>query len=381
MHVMHVVGARPNFMKVAPIVREMNGRPGRFQQILVHTGQHYDENMSRAFFDDLELPKPDVQLGIGSGSHAEQTGRMLPALEGEIVRCAPQLVIVVGDVNSTLAAALVCAKLGVPVAHVEAGLRSFDRSMPEEINRVLTDQVSDLLFTTEPSAERNLRREGIAPAKIHFVGNVMIDSLVSALPKAQRRDVRRQLGIEAGRYAVLTLHRPSNVDDTATLDDILQALEAVSERMPVVFPVHPRTRKRLAERAHRGQALRLIEPLGYLDFLKLLADCRFVLTDSGGVQEETTYLGVPCLTLRPSTERPITVELGTNRLVASNRRAIEAAVTTVLASEPGTSHVKPPLWDGSSARRIVDILDGLDDGSIRKSAVGDSASRSATTAQ
>jgi UDP-N-acetylglucosamine 2-epimerase (non-hydrolysing) len=362
MRVMHVVGARPNFMKVAPIIAEMRKWPACFEQVLLHTGQHYDDNMSRAFFDDLELPQPDVQLGIGSGSHAAQTGRMLIALEAEISTRVPDLVVVVGDVNSTLAAALVCAKLGIAIAHVEAGLRSFDRSMPEEINRLLTDQLSDLLFTTEPSAERNLRREGIDPAKIHFVGNVMIDSLVAALPKAQRSGVLSQLGLEAGRYAVLTLHRPSNVDDAGTLDEILQALESLSVHLPIIFPVHPRTQARLrgrvqAARTPRGPArLRLIDPLAYLDFLKLVVDSRLILTDSGGLQEETTYLGIPCLTLRPSTERPITIEMGTNRLVASNRGAIEEAAAAVLAAERAATRAKPPLWDGRAAQRIVDVL-------------------------
>jgi UDP-N-acetylglucosamine 2-epimerase (non-hydrolysing) len=357
---MHVVGARPNFMKAAPIISEMRKRPGVFEQILVHTGQHYDDNMSRAFFEDLELPRPDVQLGVGSGSHSEQTARILIALEREILRWTPDLVVVVGDVNSTLAAALVCAKLGVLVAHVEAGLRSFDRSMPEEINRILTDQVSDFLFTTEASAERNLRREGIEPDKIHFVGNVMIDSLVTALPKAERSTVLSKLGLAARQYAVLTLHRPSNVDDTATLDAILLALEGFSQNLPTVFPVHPRTKKRLGDRTHRANELRLIDPLGYLDFLKLVSNARMVLTDSGGLQEETTYLGIPCLTLRSSTERPITVEVGTNRLVASQTAAIESAAREVLGDAARVStHTKPPLWDGRAAQRIVDVLSGV----------------------
>jgi len=357
MRVMHVVGARPNFMKVAPVIVEMRKWPAQFEQTLLHTGQHYDANMSRAFFEDLELPEPDVQLGIGSGSHAEQTGRMLIALEAEIRRRMPDLVIVVGDVNSTLAAALVCSKLGVAVAHVEAGLRSFDRSMPEEINRIVTDQLSELLFTTEASGERNLLREGVDPAKIHFVGNVMIDSLVTALPKARRSRVLADLGLEAGNYAVLTLHRPSNVDDAQTLDEILQALGALSARMPTVFPVHPRTRSRLGARAQSSDgALRLTDPLAYLDFLNLVANCRLVLTDSGGVQEETTYLGIPCLTLRANTERPVTVEIGTNRLVASNRRAIEQAASEALAAGRAGAAAKPPLWDGRAAQRIVEVL-------------------------
>jgi UDP-N-acetylglucosamine 2-epimerase (non-hydrolysing) len=361
MRVMHVVGARPNFMKAAPIVSEMRKWPGVFEQILVHTGQHYDDNMSRAFFEDLELPQPDVQLGIGSGTHSEQTARILIALEREILRWTPDLVVVVGDVNSTLAAALVCAKLGVLVAHVEAGLRSFDRAMPEEINRILTDQVSDFLFTTEASAERNLRREGIEPDKIHFVGNVMIDSLVTALPKAERSTVLSELGLAARQYAVLTLHRPSNVDDPATLDAILLALERLSQNLPTVFPVHPRTRKRLSDRTHRANELRMIDPLGYLDFLKLVSNARVVLTDSGGLQEETTYLGIPCLTLRSSTERPITVEVGTNRLVASQTAAIESAAREVLggAARVSTQTKPPPLWDGRAAQRIVDVLRGV----------------------
>ena len=365
MRVMFVVGARPNFMKAAPILSEMRRQPQIFEPVLVHTGQHYDDNMSAAFFHDLELAAPDVQLGVGSGSHSEQTARILIALEPEILRRRPDLMVVVGDVNSTLAATLVCAKLAVPVAHVEAGLRSFDRSMPEEINRILTDQLSDLLFTTEASAEGNLRREGITPEKIHFVGNVMIDSLVRALPKARSATVLSDLGLTPQQYAVVTLHRPSNVDDPEVLEQILSGLERIAAALPVIFPVHPRTQKRFGTR--QTPSLRLIDPVPYLHFLGLVSSARLVLTDSGGLQEETTYLGIPCLTLRPSTERPITVELGTNRLVDSRADAIENAAREALTTtREARARAEPPLWDGRAACRIVEILRrGRIDGRLR----------------
>jgi UDP-N-acetylglucosamine 2-epimerase (non-hydrolysing) len=358
MRVLHVVGARPNFMKTAPIIAEMAKRPDAFEQVLVHTGQHYDTNMSDAFFADLALPEPDVTLGIGSGSHAEQTARVMMAIEPVLLQRKPDLVIVVGDVNSTLAAALVAAKIGVRVAHVEAGLRSHDRTMPEEINRILTDQIADMLFTTEESGNENLAREGIPTHRIHFVGNVMIDSLRRSLPLATRSTILERLALPAGRYAVVTLHRPFNVDEPATLREILAALGELARALPVVFPVHPRTRERIAalRLGANGSDLRLIEPLGHVDFLRLYSGAAFVLTDSGGLQEETTYLRIPCLTLRPNTERPVTLTLGTNRLVPSKREAIVEAARACLGHAEGDAKSPPPLWDGHAAERIVGAL-------------------------
>ena len=303
--VLHVVGARPNFMKIAPIMRELASRPGEFEQRLAHTGQHYDDDMSRAFFDDLELPWPDVNLEVGSGSHAVQTAQVMLGFEQVLVEYEPDWVVVPGDVNSTLACALVAAKLGVKVAHVEAGLRSFDRTMPEELNRLLTDQLADLLLTPSRDADENLLREGIAAERIHFVGNVMIDTLARLLPAARTRWARLQEELELSRFAVVTLHRPANVDDPAVLEELLGALGEISRQIDVVFPVHPRTRARMRETAPASaDRLKLIGPVGYLDFLALEANAAAVLTDSGGIQEETTYLGVPCVTARANTERP-----------------------------------------------------------------------------
>jgi UDP-N-acetylglucosamine 2-epimerase (non-hydrolysing) len=361
--VLHVVGARPNFVKTAPIMAEMAIHPDRFEQALVHTGQHYDDNMSRVFFEELGLPRPDHDLGVGSGTHAEQTARVMLAFEPLVQAWRPDLVLVVGDVNSTLACALVCAKLGIAVGHVEAGLRSFDRTMPEEFNRLLTDQIADLLFTPSRDADANLLREGIPPTRIHFVGNVMIDTLVRLLPRAERSPIRTELGLQARGYVLVTLHRPSNVDDPATLRAILLALSDVARACPVVFPVHPRTRKRMMESGLEAPpsasgGLRLLEPLGYPDFLALMRQAALVLTDSGGIQEETTYLGIPCLTARPNTERPVTVEVGTNRLVQSERGALVAAVRDALGG-PRPTHRVPELWDGRAARRIVEVLHRL----------------------
>ncbi len=354
MKVLSIAGARPNFMKVAPVMRALSDRG--VDASLVHTGQHYDPSMSAAFFADLGMAEPDVHLEVGSASHALQTARVMKRLEPAVEQRRPDLVVVVGDVNSTLAGALVCAKLGVPVAHVEAGLRSFDRTMPEEINRVLTDQVSDLLFTTSPEAEANLVREGVAAERIHFVGNPMIDSLERHLERARESDVIDRLGLGGKSYGLVTLHRPSNVDDPGVLSGVLGALVDVSREIPLVFPAHPRTVKMIRTFGFSGHpSLAVIEPLGYLEFLRLMAGARLVLTDSGGIQEETTVLGVPCLTLRDNTERPITIEMGTNRLVGSDPARIrQEALASLSAARPEAA--RPPLWDGKAGERIADVV-------------------------
>ena len=353
-----VCGARPNFMKIAPVYDALT-RTGAVETLLVHTGQHYDERMSRLFFDELGIPRPDWNLSVGSGSHAVQTAEVMKRFEPVCLGHRPDWVIVVGDVNSTIACALVAAKLSIKVAHVEAGLRSFDRSMPEEINRVLTDAISDLLFVTEPSGLENLRIEGVADDRIHFVGNVMIDTLLRNAERAEKSNILETLGLQPKGYAVVTLHRPSNVDDPRVLSAIFDALETISRDMPVVFPVHPRTRGSLVNTGLAGRAgavadLRLIEPLGYIDFLKAMTAAAVVLTDSGGIQEETTILGVPCLTLRENTERPITLTQGTNRLTGSRTEAIVEAYREVRAHPP-IGRV-PDLWDGRAAERIAVVL-------------------------
>jgi UDP-N-acetylglucosamine 2-epimerase (non-hydrolysing) len=360
--IINVVGARPNFMKVAPIVAAMRRRPDVFNSLVIHTGQHYDAAMSDAFFRDLDLPKPHQYLGVGSGSHAAQTAAVMKRFEPVVLEEKPDWVLVVGDVNSTLACALVCVKLGIRVGHVEAGLRSRDRTMPEEINRLLTDQIADLLFTPSADADENLRAEGIPEERIRLVGNVMIDSLFNHLERAKNSTIRDDLGVANSDYAVLTLHRPSNVDDRDTLCSIIEALEKISGRVPIIFPAHPRSRKTIAEfgltnRVERMEGLRLIEPLGYLDFLRLYSGARLVLTDSGGIQEETTVLGIPCLTLRENTERPITVEMGTNIVVGTNKDRIISAASAALDRAPDKRAVRvPPLWDGRAAERIVEVL-------------------------
>jgi UDP-N-acetylglucosamine 2-epimerase (non-hydrolysing) len=360
--VINVAGARPNFMKVAPIVAAMKRRHAEFQPLLVHTGQHYDEAMSEAFFRDLEMPAPDVYLGVGSGSHAVQTAAIMQAFEPVVVQENPDWVMVVGDVNSTLACALVCVKLGIKVAHVEAGLRSRDRTMPEEINRLLTDQIADLLLTPSQDADANLRAEGIPAERIRFVGNVMIDSLLSQLPRAQQSSARANLGLVDKEYAVLTLHRPSNVDDATAFVRVIEALSEIAGRLPIVFPAHPRTRKMIDElgltaRVEKIKGLLVIDPVGYLDFLQLLSGARLVLTDSGGIQEETTVLGIPCITLRENTERPITVEMGTNTIAGTDSASIVAAAFRGLDSPPNASALRiPPLWDGHTADRILEAL-------------------------
>ncbi len=359
MKVVSVVGARPNFMKMAPLAREMRKFP-EIQNTLVHTGQHYDFAMSQVFFQDLELPEPDVYLAVGSGSHAVQTAKVMVAFEELLRKERPDAVVVVGDVNSTLACALAAAKLCLPVAHVEAGLRSFDRTMPEEINRLLTDQMSELLFTTSPEAADNLLREGIAREKIHFVGNVMVDSLCLDRQKALASNARMRLGLDGEPYALLTLHRPSNVDDRATLEHILQAVRDVSRRIRVVFSVHPRTAAQVRDMGLTSaeldsKAMVFTDPLGRIDFLNLLLGASFVMTDSGGIQEETTFLQIPCLTLRDNTERPVTVTCGTNRLVSTDSDKLYQGAMEILSGKWTRGQI-PDLWDGHAAERIVQIL-------------------------
>jgi UDP-N-acetylglucosamine 2-epimerase (non-hydrolysing) len=358
MHVLHVVGARPNFMKAAPVMRALAEHAG-VRQTLVHTGQHYDDAMSGVFFQQLEMPKADCNLEVGSGTHAQQTAGVMLALEPLLLERKPDLVLVYGDVNSTVAAALVCAKLGVPVGHVEAGLRSRDRTMPEEINRLLTDQLSDLLFTPSTDADENLRREGIDAARIHLVGNVMIDTLVRLLPQAESHFPLEQ----PTPYVLVTLHRPSNVDDLLWLRELLITLADLSAQLHVIFPVHPRTRQRLdglGPLNNSNSRLCLLEPLPYLDFLALQRRAALVITDSGGIQEETTFLGVPCLTVRENTERPITITQGTNQLVGRDLRRLRAAASEVLSRNSSLEKerlvYRLPLWDGYAAERIAQII-------------------------
>ena len=359
MRIINIVGARPNFMKVAPLMAAYRRYPA-IEPILIHTGQHYDERMSDLFFRQLGIPEPDLNLGVGSGSHAGQTAAIMTALEPVVMDRRPAAVLVVGDVTSTVACGLVAVKLGVKLVHVEAGLRSFDRTMPEEINRLVTDAISDLLFCTEPSGVENLRREGVPDEKVFLVGNVMIDTLLSSRGKADASTILDDLGLAAGGYALLTLHRPGNVDDPAVFGRILDALAVIQRDMPIIFPIHPRTRRNLGASALAGRAagmpnLRLIEPAGYLEFLKLTACARVVLTDSGGIQEETTVFGVPCLTLRETTERPITVEVGSNTVVGTDPERILSAWREALSGR-GRKGGIPPLWDGRAAERIVAIL-------------------------
>lgn len=358
--VLNIVGARPNFMKIAPIQREMLRRSDEFLPLIVHTGQHYDAAMSESFFADLGIPEPDHHLEIGSASHAVQTARIMIAFEQVVLKEKPDWVLVVGDVNSTIACALVCSKLGVKVAHVEAGLRSGDMSMPEEVNRLLTDRISDLLLTPSMDGDENLKREGVAESKIKFVGNVMIDSLFFSLERSKNSNVLEELNLTNKEYAVTTLHRPSNVDKRETFAGILNALREISAKIPVIFPAHPRTKARILEFGFddliKNSDIKLIEPLGYLDFLRLYSGSRLVLTDSGGLQEETTALGIPCLTLRENTERPITIELGTNQLVGVDPGTIKKSALEILEN-PDTAAAKiPPLWDGKTAERICDAL-------------------------
>lgn len=349
-----VAGARPNFMKVAPLMRALSGDPG-FEAVLIHTGQHYDDSMSGQFFRDLQIAPPRYHLEAGSGSHAQQTAEIMKRIEPVLIECRPDGLVVVGDVNSTVAGALVASKLGIAVIHAEAGLRSFDRSMPEEINRVVTDAISDLLLVTEESGRKNLMAEGVAAERIRMVGNLMIDSLRLHVEQALRSDVRQRLGMGGGPFGLVTLHRPANVDNPGQLAEILEALNEISEDLPLYWPVHPRAQARLRESGVRtGERIRLIEPLGYLDFLCLQAGSAAVFTDSGGIQEETTVLGVPCLTLRDNTERPVTIECGTNRLAGTRKHSILAAWRETKSN--GKAGRVPPLWDGQAGIRCREAL-------------------------
>lgn len=351
-----VVGARPNFMKIGPILTEAARRP-RFRLRLIHTGQHYSSDMSDSFFQELSIPSPDINLGVGGGSHTAQTAAIMQRLEPELIENRPDLLLVVGDVNSTMAAALVAAKTGIPVAHIEAGLRSFDRAMPEEINRLVTDALSDYLFATEPSGVTNLLAEGVPAGRIFLVGNVMIDTLLRFRGRAAQTRAWERFGLEPRSYAVVTLHRPSNVDDGTKLASLLEVLADLARQLPVVFPVHPRTQLRMESIGFPRKGILLVPPMGYLDFLGLMGEARLILTDSGGIQEESTLLRVPCLTMRRNTERPITIEKGTNRLVGDDPGAILRAALETLQQPMPAADAGPELWDGNAAVRILDVID------------------------
>jgi UDP-N-acetylglucosamine 2-epimerase (non-hydrolysing) len=360
LNILNVVGARPNLIKIAPLVEEILRHPD-IHQTLLHTGQHYDDKMSQIFFDELSIPRPDIYLGVGSGSHAEQTARVMVAFERVLLDQRPDVIVVVGDVNSTLACAITAAKLWIPVAHVEAGLRSFDRRMPEEINRIVTDALSDFLFTTSRDADSHLIREGVTQDKIFFVGNVMIDTLNKHRARAEQMGTPARFNVQPGQYVLLTLHRPSNVDDPQVLERIVETLIVIQQDVPILFPAHPRTTQKLGDfglwsRIAEAVNLQVIEPLGYLAFLDLMSHARLVLTDSGGIQEETTILGVPCLTLRENTERPVTILEGTNQLVGTDPQRILSATQQILAAEYPGKQSLPELWDGHAAERIVTIL-------------------------
>ncbi len=366
--ILNIVGARPNFMKMAPIIKEMQKYPSNIKHLLVHTGQHYDQQMSQSFFEDLGMPKPDIDLGVGSGSHAEQTAKIMVEFEKVCIKEKPDLVVVVGDVNSTMACAITAKKLMIKVAHVEAGLRSRDMNMPEEINRLCTDIICDYLFTTDHFADENLRAEGVAEEKIYFVGNVMIDSLLSHAAKAKSLDTYQKMGLSRRNYAVITIHRPTNVDDRETFVGILSAFREISKEKPLIFPMHPRTKKMLhsfklqeyvppLENAGGvpTSGLWATEPLGYLDFLNLNMNAEFIITDSGGLQEESTVLGVPCITVRNNTERPITCEVGTNMVIGNDQKEIVTCAQVVM-KKPGRKSSIPEKWDGRASERIVQVI-------------------------
>ena len=356
--IVHIAGARPNFVKIASLLKACQKESG-IESLLVHTGQHYSHSMSQSFFEELDIPQPDINLEVGSGSHAFQTAEIMKRLEPVLLEHKPDAILVVGDVNSTAASVLVAAKMGIRTIHVEAGLRSFDRTMPEEINRIVTDSISDLLFVSEPNGVENLRREGIEDAKVFFVGNVMIDTLERNKEKANASDILTRMNLDSEEYALMTLHRPHNVDREDVLRNIVAALAKIQDDLKIIFPVHPRTKKNLSTDGFGFNLstlpnLQLIEPLGYLDFLKLMSEAKIVLTDSGGIQEETTILGIPCLTLRDNTERPITLSEGTNRLVGTKTDDILAGYRKALSDS--CSGKRPKLWDGKAAERIVKIL-------------------------
>lgn len=354
-----IVGTRPNFVKAAPLMRQLRKHQDVFTTKLVHTGQHYDQSLSQQFFDDLGMAAPDISLGVGSGSHAQQTAKIMMGMEETIINEKANLVIVFGDVNSTLAASVAASKLNVKVAHVEAGLRSFDRTMPEEINRIVTDHLSDFLFVTEKSGLLNLRNEGISKEKVFLAGNIMIDSLIATMGVVSRSNALAHLGLKPREYGLMTLHRPSNVDDPALLAELLDTAESIGQKLPIVFPCHPRTRKNLEEfglsRFLNSRFVRLIDPLGYIDFCRLLYECRLVLTDSGGVQEETTYLKIPCITMRNNTERPITVTVGSNVMTGPHPEKIRLAVKDIFENRAKVGNI-PDLWDGHTAERVTEIL-------------------------
>ncbi|RJQ55277.1 MAG: UDP-N-acetylglucosamine 2-epimerase (non-hydrolyzing) [Nitrospiraceae bacterium] len=355
-----VAGARPNFMKIAPLMKEFNKHRNSFKVNLVHTGQHYDYKMSEVFFQNLNIPKPDIYLNVGSGSHAVQTSTIMTAFEKVVLREKPDLVIVVGDVNSTVACSLVASKMNVKVAHVEAGLRSFDRTMPEEINRIVTDSLSDFLFVSEKSGLKNLNTEGVHAEKVHFVGNIMIDTLLANRTVINKSGIVNKLNLMKKKYCVMTLHRPSNVDSKESLSEIIDILETIAQKVQIIYPVHPRTLKmiKLHGFLKKFQGLNrfiMIDPLGYVDFIKLVKDSLFVLTDSGGIQEETTVLHIPCLTMRENTERPVTVSKGSNYLVGREHKKIMRHVHNILNGDSKKGSI-PELWDGKTAKRIVTIL-------------------------
>lgn len=356
--VISVVGARPNFMKVAPIHKAFQNYTNKVKHLICHTGQHYDEKMSKVFFEDLEMPYPDFYLGVGSGSHAEQTANVMIAFEKVLLSEKPDLIVVVGDVNSTVACSLVAAKLNIKVAHVEAGLRSFDRTMPEEINRLLTDAISDHLFVSEKSGLVNLKNENIQQNKIHFVGNVMIDSLAQYLPKANSSTILREYSLSPSNYILVTLHRPSNVDSKEFLNSLISLFETLANDRKIIFPIHPRTKKNLQEigyNLNQNENIILTDPIGYIDFLSLTKNAELIITDSGGIQEESTYLKVQCLTVRNNTERPVTVEVGTNQLIGTNLKKVERAAVEIIHGKIKSGNI-PELWDGRAAERITEIL-------------------------
>ncbi len=359
MKIITVAGARPNFIKIAPLHRAFLKKNDRFDHMICHTGQHFDKNMSKIFFEELDIPEPHFNLGVGSGSHAEQTARIMIEFEKVLIREKPELILVPGDVNSTLACSVVASKMGIPVGHVEAGLRSFDRKMPEEINRIVTDVLSDYLFVSEGSGLINLNNEGIAEDKIHFVGNIMIDSLVHFLPSIEQSSILNVLDLKAGRYTLMTFHRPRNVDDRDSLAELVGMLNRLSGKTRLVFPIHPRTRKNLEKHGLHTEmdpGILLLDPIGYFDFLALTRTAELVITDSGGIQEETTYLGVQCLTVRDNTERPVTVSVGTNQLIGTDLKKVEQAAEKVLSGNKKKGGI-PELWDGMTAERIVEIIE------------------------